>query len=87
MMMNTEFKALVTSFPSLWHLHMCNHEAVMAHLRNRAEEGGNSGGKQAAKFCLHVWNGSEFSIAEAFGKWDESHKKAFLAWAANPRFF
>lgn len=51
-----------------------------------------TGADQAAKFCLEVFNprlGREdemyrFELAKAVACWDDAHRAAFAAWAADP---
>lgn len=46
----------------------------------------------AARFILAIWSQNDerdetpFDVIAAFAVWNEEHRAAFLAWAANPWF-
>lgn len=83
-----EFRTLVATFPTLFPLinEGLTGTALLKAIRE-AQVDQSRGKRHAANFVLHVWNGSEFNLREAWGAWDGSHKKAFQDWAQNPTFF
>jgi hypothetical protein len=50
----------------------------------------SSGERHAARFILavwdpgYVWDCGRFDLMEALAAWDEAHRRALLAWAAEP---
>lgn len=56
----------------------------------RTDPGVTAGSLMAGRFVLQVWNphtkwtAGRFNVVEALQRWDERHRAAFLAWAADP---
>jgi hypothetical protein len=60
-------------------------------LDRAAAKGGWTGAEvDAARFVLDVWNShaswavGRFNFFQAYGRWDEQNRAAFLAWARDP---
>lgn len=82
-----EMLALMDAFPTL--------RGVLAvwsadDLDEWASESASSGGREAARFVLEVWNPSEewrcgrFDWHHALSIWDEHHRAAFIGWLKDP---
>ena len=84
----TRIMALRDSFPSL-HDHFSEHDWDPERLSDwKNGPYASSGSAHAAAFVLHVWNHYRFAfdLGAAFARWDDAHRTAWQAWAAEPWF-
>lgn len=84
---------LAKTFPSLRERHLTEHP--LRDLKRIASELSNGGAvREAARFCLLVWDGAigvrdpacRFCLRRALRAWDGAHLAAWQAWAAAPWF-
>lgn len=67
-----------------------NFDAVRLNRWVRTFPGVTAGSLMAGRFILQVWNphtkwtAGRFNVVEAFQRWDEAHRRAFMAWAQEP---
>ena len=86
----TRIRLLAQNFPSLWNAHGIRPWNALTFNLWAAEGGLSHGELCTARFLLSVWDtdgnwsAGKFCIMEALRVWDQTHRTAFLEWAADP---
>ena len=87
--MNTEKRIwrLAATFPTL-HTRMRDAAPgeIVPALKQCSVSNAGDGAKQAALFCLWVWDAHTYSfdLYNAWGYWDSEHRDAWSKWATEP---